>query len=88
MPGLAHWVKEPVLLWLWCRLAARAQIGPLAWEPLYAGSAALKRPKKKRIIFGVKVKMKILSPLFKRCTGRMCHTCSLGRVCLSLWLHP
>ena len=48
MPVLAHWVKEPVLLWLWCRLAARAQIGPLAWEPLYAGSAALKRPKKKK----------------------------------------
>ena len=25
-----------VLLWLWCRPAAIAPIGPLAWEPTYA----------------------------------------------------
>ena len=31
--GLAQWVKDPVLLWLWCRLAAVAPIEPLAWEP-------------------------------------------------------
>ena len=24
IPGLAQWVKDPVLLWLWCRLAATA----------------------------------------------------------------
>ena len=36
------------LLWLWCRLAAPALIGPLAWEPPYAASKALKRPKKKK----------------------------------------
>ena len=30
------------LLWLWCRLAAAAQIIPLAWEPPYAMGAALK----------------------------------------------
>ena len=45
---MAQWVKDrtlllscgvgqrrgldPVLLWLWCRLAATASIGPLAWE--------------------------------------------------------
>ena len=23
-PGLAQWVKDPVLLWLWCRPAAAA----------------------------------------------------------------
>ena len=33
------------LLWLWCRLAATALIGPLAWEPPYAVGAALKRHK-------------------------------------------
>ena len=48
IPGLAQWVKDLgnpwagvvcrhssdlTLLWLWCRLAALAQIGPLAWEP-------------------------------------------------------
>ena len=38
---------DPMLLWLWCRLAAAALIGPLAWEPPYAEDAALKRKKKK-----------------------------------------
>ena len=33
---------------LWCRLAAVAPIGPLAWEPPYAVGAALKRQKRKR----------------------------------------
>ena len=27
-----------MLLWLWCRLAATAPIGPLAWEPPHAWS--------------------------------------------------
>ena len=39
-----------VLLWLWCRLAAVAPIGPLAWEPPYAMGAALKSKKKKKRI--------------------------------------
>ena len=25
-PGLVQWVKDPALLWLWCRLAATAPI--------------------------------------------------------------
>ena len=33
IPGLAQWVKDLVLLWLWCRPAAVALIQPLAWEP-------------------------------------------------------
>ena len=37
----------PALLWLWCRPAANAPIQPLAWEPPYAASAALKKKKKK-----------------------------------------
>ena len=37
-----------MLLWLWCRLAGAAPIGPLAWDPPYAMRAALKRPKKKK----------------------------------------
>ena len=36
IPGLAQWVKYPVLLWLWRRPAASAPIRPLAWEPPYA----------------------------------------------------
>ena len=41
--------SDLVLLWLWGRPAATAQIRPLAWEPPYAAGAALKRqePKKK-----------------------------------------
>ena len=38
-----------VLLWMWCGLAAAALIQPLAWEPPYAMSLALKRQKKKKI---------------------------------------
>ena len=37
-----------MLLWLWCRLAATAPVGPLAWEPAYAAGAALKIQKKKK----------------------------------------
>ena len=41
IPGLAQWVKDPVLLWLWCRPVAAAPIRPLAWELPYAVNAAL-----------------------------------------------
>ena len=43
--------SDPVLLWLWCRPAATALIGPLAWEPPYAAKVAqemAKRQKKRR----------------------------------------
>ena len=46
IPGLAQWVKDLALLWLWCRLAATAPTGPLAWEPPYAVGMALKRKQK------------------------------------------
>ena len=39
--------SDPVLLWLWCRLADVALIGPLAWEPPYAMGGALKKQTKK-----------------------------------------
>ena len=39
---------ELAWLWLWYRPAAIAPIGPLAWEPLYAVSEALKRQKTKK----------------------------------------
>ena len=63
VPSLAQWVEDPAiamscglghthaldleLQWLWHRLVAAAQIGPLAWEPPYAMSTALKKDKKK-----------------------------------------
>ena len=46
IPGLAQWVKDPPLLWLWYRLAATAPFGPLAWELPYAMGVALKKKKK------------------------------------------
>ena len=39
---LTQWVKDPVLLWLWCRLAAVTPVQSLAWELLYAAHAVLK----------------------------------------------
>ena len=41
--------SDPMLLWpwLWCRLAATASIWPLAWEPPFAASVALKDQKKR-----------------------------------------
>ena len=48
IPSLAQWIKDLVLLWLWCRPAATAMIRPLAWEPPYVTSEALKDKKKKK----------------------------------------
>ena len=48
IPGLAQWVKDPALLWLWCRPAATAPIRLLAWEPPCAVGAALENTKKKK----------------------------------------
>ena len=39
---------DPVLLWLWCRSAAIAPIGPLAWEPPCAAEAALEKAKRQK----------------------------------------
>ena len=50
-PGLAQWVKDLKLLWLWHRPAATSPIRTLAWEPPCAGGAGLemeKRQKKKK----------------------------------------
>ena len=40
--------SDPALLWLWCRPAAVALIGSLAWEPPQAAGAALNRQKDKK----------------------------------------
>ena len=40
--------SDLVLLWRWCRPAAVAPIGPLAWEPPYAVGTALKSKKREK----------------------------------------
>ena len=40
--------SDPMLLWLWYRLAAVAPTRPLAWEPPHALGAPQKRKKKKK----------------------------------------
>ena len=47
IPGLAQWVKDPMLL-LRPRLVAVALIRPLAWERLYAAGVALKKQKSRK----------------------------------------
>ena len=47
--------SDPELLWLWFRAGATAPIGPLAWEPPCAASAALREKKKKRMTANVQV---------------------------------
>ena len=42
--------SDPMLLWLWCRLAAIALIQPLAWELPHVEGVALKRQKKKKMV--------------------------------------
>ena len=48
IPGLTQWVKDPTLLWLWCRLAAAAAIQPLVWELTYAAVVAIKKKERER----------------------------------------
>ena len=48
IPGLTQWVKDPKLLWLWCRPAAVALIRPLAWEPPCITGTALKRQQQQK----------------------------------------
>ena len=51
IPGLAQWVKDPTLLWLWYRLAAVTPMRPLAWEPPCAVGMALKaKTKAKKLL--------------------------------------
>ena len=46
IPGLAQWVKDLALLWLWHRLVATAPTQHLAWEPPHASGVALKQTNK------------------------------------------
>ena len=49
IPGLAQWVKDPALLWLWRGLVATAPVRPLFWEPPFVAGAVLKSQKEKKM---------------------------------------
>ena len=67
IPDPAQWVKDLVLLWLWCSLAAVILIWPLAWELPYALGAALKSKEKIgiKVIFSLYQSPGTLPSLFK-----------------------
>ena len=46
IPGLAEWVKDSALPWLWRRPVATAPIKPLAWESPGAAGVALDKAKR------------------------------------------
>ena len=48
IPDLAEWVKHLALLWLWCRLAASAPIGPSLETSVCHRHSPKKQKKKKR----------------------------------------
>jgi len=45
IPGLNHWVKDPVLLWLCCNAQLAALIQPLSWKLPYGTGVAIKKKK-------------------------------------------
>ena len=49
IPGLAQWVKDPALLWLWCRLEAMApNLTPSLETAMGAAQEMAKRQKIKK----------------------------------------
>ena len=83
--AFAQWVKDPVLLGLWCRPAAAALIQSRAWEPPYAAGVPLKKKKqqkeKKNIPFGYN-----FSPILAVCGHLLYFTgiLEVEKVCVSL----
>ena len=94
--GYRH-VSDPLLLWLWCRLAAVALIQPLAWEFPYAAVVALRRGKagvavvvqQEPSIVSVRMQVRSLTSLSGlRSIATSCgvsHRCGSDPVLLWLW---
>ena len=66
--------SDPTLLCLWCRVAATAPIGPLAWETPYAAGVALKGQKTEKKKEKKRKAEQTLGPVFQE----LC--CPPGRV--------
>ena len=90
IPGPAQWAKDPgvavscgigcgcssdpELLWLWCKPATTAPIGPLAWEHPCAAGAVLKGQKTKKSLW------LFLLAYFYICTSEL--TCLVNKIFL------
>ena len=61
--------SDPVLLWLWLKLAAVAQIRPLAWEPPYAVGVAPKGRKKEEKVTKINLFIALISATEERYLG-------------------
>ena len=48
MVWVADVSSDPMLVWLWCRLATAAPIPLVAWELPYATGAAIKKKKERK----------------------------------------
>ena len=58
-----RWGSDPVLLWLWYRLAATDPMRPLAWVPPYATGVALEKATRQKQKQKNKTKQKALACL-------------------------
>ena len=58
---------DPALLWLWCRPAAVALIGPLAWELSYGSGEAVKERKKETPSFNKNKHELLIFFFLKKC---------------------
>ena len=75
-----------MLLWLWCRLEAAALIPSLAWELPYAKGVALKRKKKKDILYAFSLDKVTLLLLFFSTEFISNHLVSLIKILLVITL--
>ena len=92
--------SDPALLWLWCRLAAIAPIGPLAWELPHAASETLKnkqtnknnktKKKRRRRTFlqaptHFSLRCEMMWLFWLMCLGKSCWTCMVYLLVLWDW---
>ena len=76
IPSLAQWVNDPMLLWLWRRLAAVALIRPLTWQPPYAMGMALESKQKQKQPVDHRHMGSYPDSILFRCPSLCCTTCS------------
>ena len=77
--------SDPVLLSLWCRLAATALIQPLAWELPYAEGAAIKKTKRQKKKKKEKKKERTRETIYISPLSKRSRPSELGKFTLAHW---